>query len=298
MGTVRARAKSVTENFLIYLVLIAALVCILFPLYWVATTAFKFPKDVIRYPPALIPFVQFEPTLENWIYVVFPWFYTTIVYTTHGTEIFSNLLNSVVAATGSSLLATFTGSLAAYGLARFEFKRWKNRDIAFFILSQRFLPPAVIVIPYFIMFKTVGLLDTWAGIMIAHTAISLPFVVWMMREYFLEVPREVEESAMIDGCGVFRTFIEIVLPVAKPGLVASMMLAFIFSWNEYILALFLTYKKALTLPAVIAGLTHSGAPLWWDISVMALVAIVPPILIALAVERYIVRGLTLGAVKG
>jgi multiple sugar transport system permease protein len=283
-------------NVLLYVVLITITVVMVFPVYWTFVTAFKFPRDAFTYPPKYVPYVQFEPTLFAWRDVGLikdptqrgthdP---TTILYT---------LRNSVITAIGSTAVSVILGSLAAYGLARFEFKRWKNRDIAFFILSQRMLPPIVLVIPYFILYTRLGLIDTWHGLIIAHTVANLPFVVWIMRGFFLGIPKELEESARIDGCSYFQAFRSIILPLSLPGLAATSAFTTIFSWNELLFAITLTFRKAQTFPTVVAGLTHGSAALWWDISAMLLLAIVPVFIFVLIFQKYIVAGLTLGALK-
>jgi len=283
-----------------YWILAVSAFAILFPVYWTITTSFKDPVDVFTYPPALIPYVQFKPTIDAWQRaLIAPGAWWGLSLAAHGSgEVFHYLFNSAVVASLSSLLSVGLGSLAAYGLARFEFKRWKNRDIAFFVLSQRFLPPAVIVIPLFVLFKTLQMLDTYPALIIAHITMGLPFAVWIMREYFLETPKELEESAYIDGCSILQALRRIVIPIVAPGLISTIVLCFIFSWNEYLFALFLTQYNAMTIPALVAGATHSGAPLWWDIATMSTIAMIPPIIFALAVQKYIVRGLTFGAVKG
>jgi len=281
---------------LIYILIIIALIIIIFPLYWTFVTAFKLPRDAFIYPPKYIPYIQFEPTLYAWKDVGLiedP--------TQRGihdpTAILHTLQNSVIIALGSTLVSVILGSLAAYALTRFEYRRWKNRDISFFILSQRMLPPIVLVIPYFILYSRIGLIDTWVGMIIAHTIASLPFVVWIMRGFFRSIPRELEDSALIDGCSHFQALWRIILPISLPGLAATAAFTMIFSWNELLFAISLTFNQAKTFPTLVAGLTHGSAALWWDISAMLLLAIVPVFLFTIMFQRYIVSGLTLGAIK-
>ena len=205
-----------------------------------------------------------------------------------GSVIYRLVTNSLIIAVSSSALAITIGSLAAYSLSRFEFKRLKNNYIAFWILSNRMFPPVALVIPFFLMFKFLNMLDTLPAVIVAHTAFSLPFVVWMMREFFLDMPKEIEESAMIDGCSTFGVLRRVVLPLAAPSIATVVVFCFIFSWNELLFALFLTYNRAQTLPMLVAG----------DGDAVSTVAIIPPILFAILVQKYIIRGLTLGAVKG
>lgn len=288
---------------LLYVVLVGISLIMLFPIYWTFITAFKEPKDVITNPPKYIPFVDYQPSLYAWRELGFlPGAGTEYRTTPHSAEeILGVTKNSVIAAVGSTLLSLIIGCPAAYSLARFRFRGWKNRDIAFFILSQRMLPPIVLVIPYFILFRKflgfIRLLDTPQGLILAHSVGSIPFVVWIMREFFLEIPQEMEDSARIDGCSYLGAFLRVVLPLSTPGMVAASVFTFIFSWNEFIFALTLTFNKARTIPVLLAGLTHGGAPLWWDLSAMLLIAIVPVIVFTLFIQKYIISGLTLGALK-
>jgi len=290
------RTRRRLGNVLLYIVLITITVVMVFPVYWTFVTAFKFPRDAFTYPPKYVPYVQFEPTLFAWRdvgLIADP----TQRGTHDPTTILNTLRNSVVTAVGSTVVSVILGSLAAYGLARFEFRRWGNRDIAFFILSQRMLPPIVLVIPYFILYTRLHLIDTWVGLIIAHTVANLPFVVWIMRGFFRGIPQELEESARIDGCSHFQAFRRIVLPLSLPGLAATSAFCTIFSWNELLFAVTLTFRSARTFPTLVAGLTHGSAALWWDISAMLLLAIVPVFAFTILFQRYIVAGLTLGALK-
>jgi len=280
-----------------WIVLIVALFAFLFPIWWTITTSFKNPRDITTWPPPYIPFLDFEPTLSAWKSIFGgPGQIGTGGHS--GSLIFRTVTNSLIIGVSSTALAITIGSLAAYSLARFKFKRWKNDDIAFWILSNKFFPPVAMVLPFFVIFKTLNMLDTLQAVILVHTAMNLPFVVWMMREFFLELPREVEESAMIDGCSVFGVLRRVVLPLAAPSLATVAVFCFIFSWNELLFALFLTFSKAQTLPMLIAGETHTGSPLWWLISAVSTVAIIPPILLTTLVQKYIIKGLTWGAVKG
>jgi multiple sugar transport system permease protein len=290
------RTRRRLENALIYIVLITITVVMVFPIYWTFVTAFKYPRDAFTFPPKYLPYVQFEPTLFAWKDVGL--IKDPTQRGTHDpTSILNTLRNSVITAIGSTIVSVILGSLAAYGLARFEFRRWKNRDIAFFILSQRMLPPIVLVIPYFILYSRLGLIDTWHGLIIAHTVANLPFVVWIMRGFFHGIPKELEESARIDGCSHFQALRKIVLPLSLPGLAATSAFCTIFSWNELLFAITLTFKRAQTFPTLVAGLTHGSAALWWDISAMLLLAILPVFIFTALFQRYIVAGLTLGALK-
>jgi multiple sugar transport system permease protein len=174
----------------------------------------------------------------------------------------------------------------------------KNNDIAFWLISQRMLPPVAVVIPIYVLFQRIGLLDTHLALIITYLAANLPIVVWLMRDYFQTIPIELEECAAIDGASRYRVFWSIVLPLAVPGLVATFLFVLVFAWNEYLLALFLSGAKSQTLPLTVAAQNATRGPQWWYMSVLILIMIVPVIAIAIALERYIARGLLVGAIKG
>ena len=173
-----------------------------------------------------------------------------------------------------------------------------NDDIAFWMISQRMLPPIAVVIPIYILFQRLHLLDTYTALIITYVASNLPIVIWLMRDYISTIPIELEECAAIDGASRYRIFWSIVLPLAIPGLVATFLFVLVFTWNEYLLALFLSSANSQTLPLVIAGQNATRGPQWWNMSVLILIMIIPVIVIAIVLERYITRGLLIGAVKG
>ena len=173
-----------------------------------------------------------------------------------------------------------------------------NSDIAFWLISQRMLPPVAVVIPIYVLFQRLHLLDTRAALIITYLASNLPIVVWLMRDYFQTIPIELEECAAIDGASRYRIFWAIVLPLALPGLVATFLFVLVFAWNEYLLSLFLSSSRAQTLPLTVAAQNATRGPQWWYLSVLVLIMIVPVIGMAIALERYIARGLLVGAIKG
>lgn len=263
----------------------------LFPFYWMATTSFKRPLDVDR-GPRFIPFVDFDPVTTHWEYLL----------VTAGDDTFRHLRNSAISATGGAVLALICGTMAGYGLSRFEYYwaglRWRNNDIAYWIISQRFLPPAVLVIPFLIMYNTLGLIDTHLGLILAYAMFNIPFTVWIMRDFFDNLPTELEDSARVDGATRWGAFMRIVLPISTPGLVATFLFSFVFVWNEYLFAMMLEFNNAITMPVLIAGQNNSRGPQWWYISALALLAVAPVTIITFLLERYITKGLLIGAVKG
>jgi multiple sugar transport system permease protein len=257
-----------------------------FPFIWAITTSFKTPSDV--YQNKFVPFVQFIPTLDHWI--------TEIKQ--KGPEIFKGLKNSLIVASASSFLALCLGTMAGYSLTRVQFRRFSNTNIMTWLLSLRMLVPVIIVIPYFFLLNSVKLIDTRIGLIILYTTFNLPIAILIMRDFIKEVPIELEDSALVDGCSVWSTFFRIDLPLLKPGLATTFILCFAFSWNEFLFALSLTYRKATTIPIIIMGAESTRGIEFWYISVRSLLAIIPPLILVLFVQRYIIRGLTMGAVKG
>jgi multiple sugar transport system permease protein len=190
------------------------------------------------------------------------------------------------------------GSMAGFSLARYRFRLWNNKNILIFFLSQRMLPPVVLVIPFLLMFKAMKLVDSQLSLIMVNTTINLPFVVLIMRDIFKEIPVELDEAARVEGCSSFGIFYKVALPLAGSGLVAAGILVFTFTWNEYLFALCLAYQKAITIPLQIAGTGNVQGIQFWITSVRGLVAVIPPVVLAIFAQRFIVRGLTFGAVKG
>ena len=196
----------------------------------------------------------------------------------------------------ASGLALFILLLTTMG-RRFR-KSLHNTDIAFFMISQRILPPVAVVIPIYVLFQRFGLLDTHAALVITYVAVNLPIVVWLMRDFFDSVPVDLEESASLDGASRYRIFFTIVLPLAKPGLAATFLLVLILCWNEYLIALFLSTANAQTLPLLVAAQNATRGPQWWYMSVLIIIMVVPVVAITVVLQRFITRGLLIGAVKG
>jgi multiple sugar transport system permease protein len=317
-----------------YAILLLWAFIVLFPFYWLLTTAFKLPIDVST-GPKFIPFVDFQPSLNAWEemdeFIIRPY------------------VNTVVVGVISSILTLVVGAFAAYALVRFEYrpkpalvgvfilcgalsavlilsaglawplavligvalflvvaatigKRFKgalsNNDIAFWLISQRMLPPVAVVLPIFMMFQQFGLLDTQLALIITYTAVNLPLAIWFLRDFFLSIPIELEESAFIDGASRFQVVRKIVLPLSVPGLVATFLIILIFAWNEFIFALFLTRANTQTMPILVAAQNATRGPQWWNISLLVLLMVAPIVAMTLALERYIAKGILMGAVKG
>jgi multiple sugar transport system permease protein len=214
-------------------------------------------------------------------------------------EFVKRFTNSVVASLGASTLAIVLGSLAAYGLSRFSYRfgPMRNKDISFFFVSQLILPPVVLALPLLVLYRELALLDTRMGLILLYTLMVLPIVVWIMRDQFDTIPIELEQAAYVDGCSIWGAFLRIVLPIALPGMVAAFILAMILCWNEYFFAALLTSTNAKTLPVMVASQTGSQGINWWAMAALSTAAIAPLAIIGVLLERYIVRGLTAGAIK-
>ena len=186
-----------------------------------------------------------------------------------------------------------------HGLSRFDYKfwRWRNTDISFFFLSQLILPPVVLAMPFLILYKELALLDTRIGLILVYTLMVLPIVIWVMRDQFDTIPTEMEQAALVDGCSIWGAFFRIVLPIARPGMVAAFILSIVLCWNEYFFASLLTGFDAQTLPVMVASQTGSQGINWWTMAALSTVAIAPLLLIGIFLERYIVMGLTAGSGK-
>jgi len=281
---------------LIYAALIFWAFVSLFPIYWTVSTSFKAAPNVMQ--GHLIPWVDYQPDWKGWRSLgLSP---DTIGQTsTVREEFLKRFENSVIASLGASALAIVIGSLAAYGLSRFEYRFaiWRNKDISFFFLSQLILPPVVLAMPFLVLYKELALLDTRIGLILIYTLMVLPIVIWIMRDQFDTIPVELEQAAMVDGCSVWGAFLRIVLPIALPGMVAAFILSIILCWNEYFFAALLTSTNAKTLPVMVASQTGSQGISWWSMAALSTAAIAPLVLIGIFLERYIVKGLTAGAVK-
>jgi multiple sugar transport system permease protein len=257
------------------------------PIYWMVITAFK-DNTAIYNGARWLPWVDYTPTTHAWHDVL-----------GGSASVVSPLEHSLIISTSATVVSVLVGSLAGYGLARFQLKLgfWRNNDIAFFIISQRIMPPVVVVLAFFMLFKYVHLLDSLLGMIIVYTGFSVPLATWFMQSYFRQIPIEVEEAAYIDGDSPFTAFFRVALPLALPGLVATSLLTFSFVWNEFLFAVVLTSDKATTLPIMIAIQQGEQGTNWWNICAISMISIVPMVLFAIVLQRRLVTGLLGGALK-
>ena len=268
----------------------------LFPIYWTVTTSMKVAVDVTQ--GHLIPWVDFTPDWKGWRSLgLSP---DTIFQTsTVREEFLKRFTNSIITSIGGSLFAIVIGSLAAYGLSRFEYRfgPWRNKDISFWFLSQLILPPVVLALPFLVLYKELAMLDSKIGLILVYTLMVLPIVIWILRDQFDTIPKELEEAALVDGSSIWGAFARIVLPIALPGIAAAFIISVVLCWNEYFFAALLTSSDAKTLPVMVASQTGSQGINWWAMAALSTAAIAPLAFIGIFCERYIIKGLTAGAVK-
>ena len=290
------RAKWWTSRILIYGALIFWAVICLFPIYWTVTTSFKLAPDVMQ--GNMIPWVDYTPKWKGWQSLGLS---PDVIFETSTVreEFLKRFWNSLITSITASTLAVILGSLAAYGLSRFSYRFgfMRNSDISFFFLSQMILPPVVLALPFLVLYKELALLDSRIGLILLYTLMVLPIVIWIMRDQFAGIPVELEEAALVDGLGIWGAFFQIVLPIALPGMVAAFILSLVLCWNEYFFAALLTSTDAKTLPVMVASQTGSQGINWWAMAALSAAAIFPLVIVAVFLEKYIIKGMAAGAVK-
>jgi multiple sugar transport system permease protein len=320
-----------------YILLLFWTFLVLFPIYWLLVTAFKLPIDVNTGPKYLM-YVDFHPSTHAWreMFVASGNLVTRPYKNTAIIGLVSAVLALVLGSGASYALSRFTfrpkpGLILAFvvcmvlvivminldvpwqvavaagigifliitlTIGRHLKGSMTNDDIAFWLISQRMLPPVAVLVPIYILFQNFGLLNTYAALIVTYTAVNLPLAIWFTRDYFRNIPIELEESAFIDGASRYQVLYKIVLPLSAPGLVATFLIVLVFAWNEYTLGLFLSGADTQTLPMLVVGQNATRGPQWWNISVLVLVMIAPVVLLSIVLERFIARGILIGAVKG
>lgn len=276
------------SRFFKYVFVIFWTVFVLAPLSWALVTSFKTP-EAVNQGATFIPWVQFDPTLAGWRDILGISGYANLI---------PNMINSALITFFASLISVTLGGLAAYGLSRFRYgwKYYSNPDIIFFFIAQRILPPVVLAIPFFLLLKSLNLLDTHLGLILVLTSGLMPIVVWLMVDFFNQVPREIDEMAMLEGCNPVQAFRRTILPLSKPGIAISAIFAVIFGWNDLFFALVLTFTNVKTLPAAVVALNGTVTP-FWTLAASAIFSILPLIGFVFVVERYLARGGFTGAVR-
>jgi multiple sugar transport system permease protein len=269
-------------SFFLILIIIIMLVYVILPLYELVVTSMKYQIDALAIPKVLIPK---RLTLENYSFVF------------QMANMKRHFLNSLIVASCASCICLAISIPCAFILVRANFPLKLTYFLTYWILFTRMVPPVSTMLPYFLIMRKLGLLDTRVALIISDTCFNLPFVIWLMMGLIKELPVELEEAARIDGCSNFGVLTRIVIPLLLPGLVSAGTLVFIFSWNDFIYPLFLSSVKAKTLSVVMPGFITDKGLLWGPMTSLGTIMIIPVIVVALSFQRYLIRGLTLGAIK-
>ena len=265
---------------------VVAAAAFFFPIFWSLSTSLRSPLDTFTVTGLGLPWLDFSPTLRNWTdELALP-------------DAVRALQNSALVSASATFLALLLGTPAAYALARFRFRRVRNRSLALWFFTQRLLPPVATIVPFYLVMRALGLLDTLTGLVLLDATALLPFILVVLRQTFLDLPVEIEEAALVDGAGHLRTFWRIALPLAAPAVAATGLIVFAGAWNDFLFALTLYSQHALTMPIRVAESVDTRGVLFWVLGTRAMIATLPPLLVALVAQRYIVRGLTLGSLAG
>lgn len=297
-------------------IVVAYAMLTLIPLVWIVLTAIKSPPDSISYPPKVIPWVHFEPTIEGFCNLFTtrsrqtPEYLATLppargicesqaraknMVVVSESKYIPRFLNSVIIAFGSTALAVFLGTLAAYGFSRFRVPL--KDDLLFFILSTRMMPPIAVAIPIYLMYRELGLQDTRIGMILLYTSVNVSLAVWLLKGFIDEIPREYEEAAMIDGYTRLQAFRKVVLPQAATGIAATAIFCMIFAWNEYAFAVLLTSGDAQTAPPFIPIIIGEGGQDWPAVAAGTTLFLIPILVFTVLLRKHLLRGITFGAVR-
>ena len=262
-----------------YIVACLLVLIFVFPVYWLFIISFKTPDEIFAFPPVWYPKgIQFA----NYI----------VLFKDGDAE---TVLNSLILATTSTLFAMILGTIAAYSLVRFK---TGGENLAVWIISQRMMPPVAIVFPVFLLYVFFGWVDTFFGLILLYTAFNLPYVIWMMRGYIEDIPLELEESALVDGCSRWAVLWKVVMPMARSGLFATAVFTFVFAWNEFLFALVLTRTEVTTYTVQVTHYFGGQSNFWAKIAAMSILGTIPVFIAVATMQRYLVRGISMGAVKG
>jgi len=261
---------------------VAICLIFLFPVFWMVLSSFKAQRDIFTIPPTLF----FTPTLDTYISYM------------QRADINRRLLNTVIVAVGSGVLSIIAGAMAGYALARIKLRG--AATIGVLILLSRGVPPIALAVPMFLVARSLGVTDQHITLILAYCTFLIPYVMWLMRGFFLALPKELEESAMIDGCTRFGAFFKIIVPISIPGLLSTLIFSMILAWEELLFALVLTNRNASTIPVAIAGIagdTVDGAN-WGALTAVGTITVIPVVVFALLVQKWLIKGLADGATKG
>jgi len=265
--------------------IIIALILIwtLFPIYWIVVTSFKQEWEVLAWPPSPIPL---SPTLESYVKLM------------TRDRFYIYIINSLIVSLGATLISIFIGSLASYGIVRVGVPKFIDTLFLLWILVVRMIPPIVLAMPLFIILKTLHLLDTRLGLMISYQVYTLPYVIWMLLEFFRSIPKEIEEAALVDGATRFRAFISVLLPVMVPALIATSILSIILTWNEFLYALiFINSPTKFTVTVIVASYIQEFVIDWGRLAGSGLLSALPVLILSMYVQKYMLRGLAFRGIK-
>ncbi len=264
-----------------YLGVLVAVLIVAFPIYWLFIMAFKSAEEMFSVPPIYWPS---EFHLGNFI-VLFSGI----------NEDFRTFINSLIIATSTTIVTMILGTMCAYSMARF---RTGGHNFAIWIMSQRMLPPIAIAFPLFLAFAFVDILDTFPSIIVVYVAFNLPFAIWMMRGYIEDIPVELEESALVDGCTRWEVLYRVILPMSRAGIFATAVFTFVFTWNEFVFALVLSNKDIVTFPVQVTGYFAVQQTYWNKVGSMSILGSLPVFFAVIFFQRFLVRGISMGALKG
>ena len=266
-----------------YVIIVASLLIVSFPLYWLIISAFKLEQDYLAFPPILLPL---RYTLNSF----------TEIFTRDKISVY--FFNSMLIGIVTTLFVILVGSMAAFALVRGPIQRRAKNAFGVWFLIQKMYPAIATAIPVYLIMRKLRLMDTPIALIIMNTSFNLPLVIWLMMGFLEQIPYSLEESAVLDGCSFTGRFFMIVLPITKPGLIASAILTFVATWNEFLFAVILSIKRAKTLPVIIAGFITDRGLAWGPMAATAVLCLLPVIILTLAVQKDFVNGLAMGAVKG
>lgn len=267
------------ENVIVRILVLLVIVAVLLPIFWMALTSLKPEGEVFAWPPTLI----FRPVVDAYL-------------TIYGSGWWLYFMNTIIVSVSSAALALAVGLTGAYAVARFDIPR--KEFFAFTVLSVRMIPPVVVVIPLYLMISFMGLRDTYPGLVLVYAVFLLPYVIWIMRGFIEQVPRDIEEAAQLDGCSTFGAFTRALLPIVRPGLAATLLFSMIMTWNEFLVAFVISGQSTQTVPVAAMTLVGFQMVYWARVCATGVLLVIPPIVMAFLMQRWLVRGFTMGMVKG
>jgi multiple sugar transport system permease protein len=271
------KTQKILKSITFYVTLMVVMIPAVFIFVWMLLSSLKTPVQNTTYPPLWVFTPTWDNYIEAWQQNPFP------LYT----------YNSLVVAFGTTALGLVAGLPAAYAIAR-----WKLQKLAIGILIARMIPGISLLVPWYLFFRKLGLIDTYISLILSHLIVGMPLIIWVMISFFEDIPKELEDAAFIDGCSIFGSFLQICVPLVKPGIMATGILSFIFSWNNFMFSLILAGYETRTLPVAVYNFMSYDAINWGGLSAAATLITLPVLLLVLWVQRYIVQGLTFGGLKG